>query len=131
MAPRSFRGGTRRAPRVRVPDCDWIAAGSAEAIRALAHHFGFAVELKPAAALNRPDGTRVPVRAPRQPVHLMTTRQLDLLQAMLPNSRIETVRFRPNILVDASPRECERLDLARDIVSGPVSMPVQAIPQQL
>lgn len=94
-------------PEIRLPDGCWLAAHGPDVRDALARHFGFAVELRPARQFNRPDphGPGVPVRAPRQPLHLLTTRQLADLQAAVPSSDVGVARFRPNILVETTVEE--------------------------
>jgi uncharacterized protein len=55
--------------------------------------FGFPAELKPFEGDFRPRYTRAPI-------HLLTTASLRTLRQILPDSRLDERRFRPNMLVD-------------------------------
>lgn len=76
----------------------WASSDDPELLRDLALHFGrkvlpwrYGTELA---------GRTATPRYERGPIHLMSQQALDALQALLPDSRIDLRRFRPNILVD-------------------------------
>lgn len=98
-------------PMLRLPGEGWLAVDDPETERALTRFFGFPVGLRTALPFNRPDPDAggVPVRAPRQPLHLITSWQLETLRSAVPQGRIAVERFRPNLLIEASRAETDRI----------------------
>lgn len=99
-APEILARGTERL-EVQIGSGPWLPAFTAEADESLRHHFGFAVEILPAAS---DDDTQEPgavrPRYRREPVHLVTTASLAALSRLLPDSAIDSRRFRPNLVID-------------------------------
>ena len=88
-------------PELRFSDGAWLAAVGDEARTRLARHFGFAVEVRPAATRDGAEPGSVRPRYERKPIHLLTTASLRALSRLLPDSAIDPRRFRPNLVVEA------------------------------
>lgn len=85
----------------RVEDSAWIDGDGPSAAAALERHFGFPVALRPHPA--RGQGAGAGTVAPRyavRHVHLLSQQSLESLKRLLPGSRIDERRFRPNLQVD-------------------------------
>ncbi|MEE2952338.1 MAG: MOSC domain-containing protein [Pseudomonadota bacterium] len=120
-------GAWRRAPEIeargdppslRLPGGDWLSLPGVQAELALGRFFGFPVGLKKALAFNRPHPDGVPVRAPRLPLHLVTTWQLNLLRSAMPDSHVAVERFRPNLVIEANREETERMAMGSILRAG-------------
>ena len=102
-APELLARGTERL-EVQIDGGPWLPAFTAEADEALRHHFGFAVEIRPAASdddAQAPGAVQPSYR--REPIHLLTTASLAALSRLLPKSAIDPRRFRPNLVIDTGP----------------------------
>lgn len=79
----------------------WVAAEGEAARGLLARHFGFPVALRrhPAPGL----GVGTPTVAPRyelRHIHLLSLQSLATLRRLVPDTKIDARRFRPNLVVD-------------------------------
>lgn len=86
---------------LRFTDGAWLPAFTEEARHRLDSHFGFPVQIRPIVAGGgpaRPDPVRP--RYARRPIHLLTTASLRALGRLLPESRIDPRRFRPNLVLE-------------------------------
>ena len=89
---------------LRLADGAWLPALAPEAARALEGHFGFRVELRPAAAgAGSSAQDAVKPRYQREPIHLLTTASTQMLSSLLPGSAMDPRRFRPNLVIDTGP----------------------------
>lgn len=84
-----------------LPDQPWHAGDSPGAEAVLRRHFGFAVGLRrhPGPTLAGSAATVKPRYAVRH-LHLLSLQSLAALRRLLPQSRVDARRFRPNLLVD-------------------------------
>jgi uncharacterized protein len=91
----------RGEPELRFANGSWLPALGEESRRALAEHFGFPVEVRPAAAADGPpDPGSVSPRYRRTPIHLLTTGSLRALRRLIPDSAVDPRRFRPNLVIE-------------------------------
>ncbi|MGV1776786.1 MOSC domain-containing protein [Agrobacterium fabrum] len=88
--------------RIGFPNGRWLYLEDSQLPQALSAHFGFEVEIGSYAAADplAPSVPRIRNRYSVSPLHLVTTSSLCELQRMTPQSTIDRLRFRPNILLE-------------------------------
>lgn len=95
------RVATAPAVEVRLPDGPWQPGDSVAADPAFAAHFGFPVRLVRHPGAETAGIATVPPRYDVRAVHLVTTASLATIAERLPETgTADTVRFRPNLVVD-------------------------------
>ena len=92
---------------IKTPSTDWLPAFGVAAASALNEHFGFEVEIRTTGRWRGepPQSKRIQPRYNRQPLHLITTRSLNLLAEALPSEPVNAQRFRANLVLDMSQDE--------------------------
>jgi uncharacterized protein YcbX len=86
---------------ISLADGDWMDIAAPATWAALSEHFGFPVSVR----RQLPHGTTpaidgVPERYNRAPIHLVSSASIADLQHTLPESSIDSRRFRPNIVLE-------------------------------